>query len=302
MAVHSYQLGRGIFLSQARLPAGGSDLYWNQGRTASPAAEKLSDDPDNPSSGGLQVRVNTRGYMKIQKILAFVLIPLSLWLSRCGLGQLSGPTITPTPTFTSTPPPSPTFTPSLTPSPTFTPSLTPSPTFTLTPMPVAYETMNVNDYHILTVYWKRDLWENAIRGNTVLTEDFEKDEADYGELGSPYLTGNGFILEGGSCPAQILKDKTLLDSGNILHFRDFGCGLTFIFPNDTAVTAFGFDYKPSEAWNININDLVIAIPGERKGFVGIVFLADFPKEFNLSSHENAQGGLSVDNISYIPIP
>lgn len=57
----------------------------------------------------------------------------SLLISGCGPGQLFGPTVTPSPTSTSTPTITPTFTstPTLTPSPTPTPTLTPS----LTPIP-----------------------------------------------------------------------------------------------------------------------------------------------------------------------
>jgi hypothetical protein len=240
------------------------------------------------------------------KISAFFILA-TLLLTSCGPGQLFGPTLTPTPTVTSTPTitltPTPTSTPTatFTITPTSTPSFTPTPTFTptLTPLSEAVKAFYINEYDTFTVYWRRDLWQSAIDG-TVSVEDFEKDEADYGELGSPYLTGNGFILQGGNCPAQIFKDPTLLSTGNHLHFRDFGCGLSFIFPNGTAVEAFSFDYKPSEQWSLQVNDEVVPIPGERKGFVGIVMHDNYPNGFVLFSREGAQGGLSVDNISYIP--
>jgi hypothetical protein len=157
----------------------------------------------------------------------------------------------------------------------------------------------VNEYPSFTVYWKRALWETEVEGSMV-TEDFEKDEADYGEVSFPYLTGNGFLLTGQST-AQILRDESLLPSGTLIHLRDWGGGLTISFPNDTAVSAFGFDYKPSETWQLTVNDSVITIPGGRRGFVGIVIAEDYPKWFVLSSAEYAQGGLSVDNIIYISI-
>jgi hypothetical protein len=147
------------------------------------------------------------------------------------------------------------------------------------------------------VYWDRALWENAVGGN-VATEDFEKDEADYGELSFPYITGNGFTLIGQS-HAQIIEDPSLLDSGNLLHFRDWEVGLKFIFPNNASVTAFGFDYRPSETWNLTVNQFDVTITGGRKGFVGIVIHGSTPQEFVLWSNEYAQGGLSVDNISYV---
>ena len=235
--------------------------------------------------------------MKIQKFIP--LISISLLISSCGPGQLFGPTITPT--FTATLTSTPTLTPTVTPSPTITPTLTPSPTATPSPLPAVFLTMFVNEYDTFIVYRQRGFWESAISGGDMLVEDFEKDTADYGELTNPYLTGNGFLLVGGSCPAQILQDATLLPSGNILHFRDFGCGLTFVFPNNSAVSAFGFDYRPSEEWNIRIDDSVVIIPEGRPGFVGTVFQASYPTEFKLSSDANAQGGVSVDNISYIPM-
>src|ERR1043165_5297479 len=136
-------------------------------------------------------------------------------------------------------------------------TLTPTPTFSPT-----YVALNVNEDPGFTVYWKRTLWEGAI-SRTIITEDFEKDEADYGEIAFPYLTGNGFFLTGQST-AQILNDETLLNTGNLIHFRDWENGLTFTFPNDTAVEAFGFDYKPSETWQLTVNSSVITIQSEER--------------------------------------
>ena len=184
-----------------------------------------------------------------------------------------------------------------TPSPTFT--VTASPTFTPTPFPPIYVTLNVNEFATYTIYWKRELWESAIRG-TVLTEDFENDDGNYGELNFPYLTGKGFLLNGHSS-AQIFKDNTLLSSGNLIHFRDWHNGLRFSFPNNSVVSAFSFDYKASETWQLTFNDFVITIPDGRNRFIGIIVHRLFPTDFILFSLEGAQGGLSVDNISYIQI-
>ena len=41
----------------------------------------------------------------------------------------------------------------------------------------------------------RLLWESSVSGS-ILTEDFEKDLADWGALAFPYETGNGFVLTG----------------------------------------------------------------------------------------------------------
>ena len=225
--------------------------------------------------------------MKSKIYIPLFSILISLLILSCRLTQSFVPTSTPTPTTT------PTVTPS--PLPTTTPTATPS------PFPAVFLTMFINEYESFTIYRQRDLWESEISIGDVLVEDFEKDVADYGELTNPYLTGNGLLLEGGSCPAQIIEEATLLPTGNILHFRDFGCGLTFFFPNDSTVSAFGFEYRPSEEWNLTVNDTTVIISAGRPGFIGVVFQGDYPNKFTLSSDANAQGGLSVDNISYISI-
>jgi len=187
----------------------------------------------------------------------------------------------------------------LAPTPTQTSTITPTPTATPSPLPPIYVTLNVNEFATYTIYWKRELWEGAISGGT-FTEDFENDSGDYGELSFPYLTGNGFLLNGDSS-AQILNESSLLDSGNLIHFRDWGTGLRFSLPNNAAAGAFSFDYKASETWQLAFNDAVITIPGGRNRFIGIVIHDLYPSDFILSSFERVQGGLSIDNISYIPI-
>jgi hypothetical protein len=136
-----------------------------------------------------------------------------------------------------------------------------------------------------------------VKFGTILNEDFENDPADYGLLRFPYLTGNGFLLTGQSS-AQILRDQNLLKSGNFIHFRDSKDGLTFGFPDNKVVKAFGFDYRSPEKWQFAFDDSVVPLPGGRGGFVGIVVQKDYPQKFVLSSAERIQGGLSVDNISY----
>jgi hypothetical protein len=165
-------------------------------------------------------------------------------------------------------------------------------------IPLTITAISVEEHPSFTLYWDRALWNKAIHRNSVNIEDFEKEEADYGELKFPYLTGNGFLLTGQSA-AQILRDSTLLDDGNQIHFRDWENGLTFIFPNGNSVSAFGFDYRTSEIWQLTFDHSVITIPEGRKGFVGIIMQKDFLKEFSLRGPETAQGGISMDNISYI---
>jgi hypothetical protein len=170
---------------------------------------------------------------------------------------------------------------------------------TPSPLPPIYLTLNVNIYPEYTVYWKRDLWEGALSSSPV-TEDFESDAADYGELRFPYLTGKGLLLTGQSS-AQILNDPNLLPSGHALHFRDWASGLKFSFPNGIAANAFGFDYKPTETWLLTANGWGIPIPKGRRGFVGITFRGNYPKSFVLSAGPYPQGGLTIDNISYLPV-
>ena len=166
------------------------------------------------------------------------------------------------------------------------------------PGPTAtYLSVNVQHYSRFTAYWKRELWDAQVPGELVTIEDFEKDQADYGELSFPYLTGNGFLLTGQST-AQILGDTNLLTTGNLIHFRDSGGGLTFSFPGGAA-QAIGFDYKPSETWNLSVGDCSITIPEGRRGFLGIIATEDYPTQFTLFSTEYAQGGLTLDNISYV---
>jgi tetratricopeptide (TPR) repeat protein len=180
-----------------------------------------------------------------------------------------------------------------------------SPTQITTPVemtneaPTLEKTMSVNEYGNFTVYWERSLWEEAISG-TVSVEDFEKDASDYGELSNPFLTGNGLLLKGSdSFSGQILTDDTLLDTGNVLHFRDFSSGLTVTFPDKKQVSAFGFDYRPSEDWKLLVENYNIPIQGGRKGFVGVVFHNKTVDHFILASQQKAQGGLTVDNISFV---
>ncbi len=188
----------------------------------------------------------------------------------------------PTPLITATPRATSTFVYCCTPTPTSIPSQPPP----LSGPTITYEVVS-----------NRIVW-NKLMGGNIATEDFQKDFADYGELNYPYITGNGFILTGQS-PAQILQDATLLDSGTLLHFRDWKVGLTFTFPNDADVSGFGFDYRASETWQLTVGNSVITVPVGRPGFIGIVIHAGNLNKFILYCKSNAQGGLTVDNISYV---
>lgn len=182
-----------------------------------------------------------------------------------------------------------------TPEPISAPSLVPS--LIPSPMPEIYVTLNINEYPNYTVYWKQPLWESAV-GSITGIEDFEHDEGSYGELSFPYLTGNGFLLKGESS-AQILGDSSLLESGTLIHFRDWANGLTVAFPNETAASAFGFNYRSNETWRLTFGGTQVDLPKGRGGFVGVVIRNNYPADFVLLGPDGAQGGLSVDNIAYV---
>jgi len=181
---------------------------------------------------------------------------------------------------------------------TATPTASPSASPTITPAPISLITPRINHFPPVAIYWRRALWEEAI-GTNYAVEDFEKDPSDYGELGFPYFTGNGFTLTGKSA-AQFIHAAELLPSQNLLHFRDWEYGLTFTFPNQTTVTVLGFDYASQEEWQLQIQNIDIILPAGRNQFVGVVLFDGTAKLFNLAGPQTAQGGLSVDNISYIP--
>ena len=187
-------------------------------------------------------------------------------------------------------------TPTATLAPTLEPSATPQPSATPTLSPT-FAAMNIQEYPGFTVYWDRGLWESAL-ASSVSVEDFELETGDYGELNLPYLTKHGFYLVGGSCSGQILPADGTFSSGNYLHVRYWGCGLTCHLPGDASGRAFGFDYRASEPWVIMLGDTELDLPDGRAGFIGIVVNGERVNDFTITSFEYAQGGISVDNITY----
>jgi hypothetical protein len=175
---------------------------------------------------------------------------------------------------------------------TVTPTLTSTPTSTLTPMVV---TSNFG------LYSQRQPWESIV-GKKVLKEDFEKDIYARGDLQFPYRTGNGFLLSGKS-DAQFQYVPELLESRNFLHLLSGEQGLTFTFPDDRVVTAFGFDYTTSEEWQLTFNsagNLYAILPTGKNQFMGVILYQNSSAKFTLTGFGFPQGGLSVDNISYVP--
>ena len=186
----------------------------------------------------------------------------------------------------------------LTPTVTATPTATLTATSTSTPLPTKLVTPRVIPFPPVAIYWSRALWEEAV-GKNYAIEDFEKDRADYSELSFPYFTGNDLILNGKSV-AQLLIAPELLPSQNLLHLSDWGQGLKFTFPYDAASTVLGFDYASQEEWQLTVLNIDIILPRGRNQFVGVVLYEGPAKEFKLTGPNTPQGGLFVDNISYIP--
>ncbi len=90
-----------------------------------------------------------------------------------------------------------------------------------------------------------------------------------------------------------------MNSGNLLHFRDWKVGLTFTFPNRAKVSSFGFDYRTAEDWQLTAGNSVIPLVKDRVAFIGIVIHTGMINSFTLTSKSSAQGGLTIDNISYV---
>ena len=179
-----------------------------------------------------------------------------------------------------------------------TPSQTSLPTATPVLLPGTAVTANLNEIIPYRIYDQRQNWESVV-GKVMVREDFEKDPDGQVDLQFPYVTGNRFLLSGKS-EAEILNAPELLESGNLLHFRAWGEGLTFAFPDDSAVTAFGFDYSTAEGWQLRVDNANLVIISGKNQFVGVIFFQHPTTKFTLVSSALEQSGLSVDNISYSP--
>jgi hypothetical protein len=142
------------------------------------------------------------------------------------------------------------------------------------------------------------LWEQA-SDKPFRIEDFEQEGNAYGSIVLPHLTANKILLSGNGY-AELIDSVQLLPDGNYLHFRDWEQGLTLNFPDETAVTAFAFDYTTPELWVLTYNDVELGLLSGTYQFVGIILHQDTTNEFTLSSSSYLQGGLSIDNILYVP--
>lgn len=195
--------------------------------------------------------------------------------------------LAPTSTATDTPVPTLTFVPIV------------SSTITLTPMTDPLVTPNADTIPWYTVYFQRDLWQNLI-GSATGVEDFEQEPFGGTELSLPYITRNRFILRGTSA-AQILRAPELLDSGNLIHFRDVEQGMIITFPDNAFIAAFGFDYTSSEDWVLTFNQFQMPLAVGDNQFIGVIMQQIYVTEFNLSGLPGAQQGIAVDNITYLAV-
>ncbi len=219
------------------------------------------------------------GRFVIQLLFAAIVVACLFSMMLPPSASLLAPTATPTRTVTYTP------------GPTFTP------TSTVTPLPAHLITPYVTPFGSYTVYGKREVWESAV-GTFFQSEDFEQDPISPRSLTVPYVTGNGFSINGNGYP-EIISSAQLLPTGNLLHFRDWEQGITLTFPNGQAMRAFGFDYTSPEDWVLDVGSYSIPLPPARAAFVGLLLYQDFPTEFTFSSSAYRQGGLSLDNIAYV---
>lgn len=159
---------------------------------------------------------------------------------------------------------------------------------------------------IFSSFTNREDWQSNIN-DVIHTEDFKQEPSS--TFTTPYITEGEILMEGVLEPItfQIL-DNGLIDDSKAPHFRDFGSMMKFSFPDERPVSALGFDfYNGNEAWQLHIEDSVIVLNSEIiPRFIGITIPEGSISSFILTSPSFAQGGISVDNISYVyskePIP
>ena len=155
----------------------------------------------------------------------------------------------------------------------------------------------------ILVFTDRSVWQSY--SGAIVTEDFESEPASYQVLNLPYTTSGGIVMawlgSGGSI--QMLPNN--LFSSISPHFRAFGNRLSYSFPDGRSVVMLGFDqfYHDPETWRLQVNGLEIVLtPYEQNNyepsFIGVVSVDEPIYSFVLTCSDHAQGGLSIDNISY----
>ena len=165
----------------------------------------------------------------------------------------------------------------------------------------------------LITFTSRTTWASNVSGR-IFIEDFETDPGGFAAITTPYLTaGRGILMQDllGPIDFQILPSGSGLVNGTQgPHFRDFGNMMSFSFPGGIDVAAFAFDYfynRSEEAWQLQVNNVVLTLTPSGTfpspaNFIGIVSTGAPISFFVLTSSAFAQGGLSIDGLSFSPVP
>jgi hypothetical protein len=159
---------------------------------------------------------------------------------------------------------------------------------------------------LFTVFEDRPEWQENIK-DIILTEDFESESAGYQVYTTPFETNGGILMQGINAPIEFqILDGDLFPDSKAPHFRDFGKMMSFSFPDRRPVSALAFDYYYSgpDVWELHIEDSVIVLapvvgPDFESQFIGIFIPEGSVSSFILTSPSQTQGGISVDNISFV---
>jgi hypothetical protein len=159
------------------------------------------------------------------------------------------------------------------------------------------------------MFTDRASWKAQI-ADPVVTEDFEGETTGYDVLTLPYMTVGGVVIESDSASIQMLNNGLVNNSAGP-HMRSWSdTGITFTFPDMIPVEAFGFDWytqdhehQPFEAWKLYIDNVFVTeLRNGWTGFLGFIGTDTPMHSFTLKGPSGAQGGVSLDNISYHPVP
>jgi len=158
--------------------------------------------------------------------------------------------------------------------------------------------------HAQTIFTDRDDWELSVA--SVMTEDFnsEPNVSNYDTFDLPYTTDLGVTIDelGNSAAAQFLATGNI-NGSQAPHIRDFGSMITWT--PGSQFDAFGFDWNTAiEPWEVIVNGTTLTtLPSNSEGFLGVTFDdATQLSSFTLTGSAGAQGGISVDDLSFANVP
>ena len=153
-----------------------------------------------------------------------------------------------------------------------------------------------------TLFNDRATWEITV--GPVLTENFnsEPNDTGYDTFDLPYTTVYGVTIDelGSSASAQFLETGNV-NGSQAPQIRDFGSKITWT--PGSQFDAFGFSWNTAvESWEVIINGTTVAtLPSNSEGFFGVTGTAEL-SSFTLTSSAAAQGGISVDDLSFAVVP